>query len=251
MKVALFITCLADIFFPEVGRSVVHLLRQQGCDVIFPAGQTCCGQPAYNSGYSAESLAAAKQLIDAFEEAEYVVTPSGSCAAMIRHYYPVLFQSDEKWLKRAQQLANKVFEFSQFMVDILQVTHVNAYYPGVATYHHSCHMMRGLGVSQQPLQLLKAVQGLKLVELPNYWDCCGFGGTFAVKMSSISKQMVNEKVEHIISTQADILVGSDLACLMNIEGRLKRLNYPVQVFHVAQLLDEGVKRYETLHPFSV
>lgn len=243
MKVSLFITCLADAFYPKVGQSVVHLLRQHGCTIDFPEEQVCCGQPAYNSGYSAESKRAAKQLITAFSHSEYVVTPSGSCAAMIRHYYPTLLAEDEQWHDKAKRLAAKTYEFSEFMIRVLGVTHLEAEFEGVATYHHSCHMKRGLGIEEEPLQLLRNIKGLQLIDLPYSEDCCGFGGTFAVKMSQISEEMVDEKVEHILSTGANILVGSDMACLMNIAGRLRRLGHATQVYHVAELVYEGVQRY--------
>lgn len=244
MKVSLFITCISDAFFPTVGQAVVHLLRMQGCEVDFPEGQTCCGQPAYNSGYQEDAKKAAKQLIRSFEQSEYVVCPSGSCASMIRHYYPYLFATDDQWRDRAQKLVDKTYEFSQFMVQVLKLTEIKAYYEGVATYHHSCHMKRGLGLSEEPIKLLESIQGLKVLDLPYKEDCCGFGGTFAVKMQNISEQMVDEKVEHILSTKATILVGSDMACLMNIEGRLRRLGHPIKVYHIAELLYEGVKQYE-------
>jgi L-lactate dehydrogenase complex protein LldE len=244
MKVSLFITCISDAFFPRVGQAVVQILRKQGCEVDFPAGQTCCGQPAYNSGYHDDAKKAAQQLIRTFEESEYVVSPSGSCTAMIRHYYPYLFADDDQWRDRAQKLADKTYEFSQFIVQVLNITEIHAYYEGVATYHHSCHMMRGLGLSKEPIKLLEGIKGLKVLDLPYKEDCCGFGGTFAVKMQNISEQMVDEKVEHILSTKATILVGSDMACLMNIEGRLRRLGHPIKVYHVAELLYEGVKQYE-------
>lgn len=243
MKVSLFITCLADSFYPEVGKSVVHLLRQHGCTIDFPEEQVCCGQPAYNSGYPTEARQAARQLIRAFRHSEYVVTPSGSCAAMIRQYYPSLFSQDEEWREQAEQLAAKTYEFSEFMIRVLGVTQLEAEFEGLATYHHSCHMKRGLGIEEEPLQLLGKIKGLQLVDLPYSEDCCGFGGTFAVKMHRISQEMVDEKVEHVLSTGANILVGSDLACLMNIAGRLSRLGHHIQVYHVAQLVYEGVQRY--------
>lgn len=222
MNVSLFITCVSDVLFPNVGKSVVHLLRHYGCSVDFPLDQVCCGQPAYNSGYHSEAAKAAKQLIRSFEHAEYVVTPSGSCAAMIHHYYPYLFATDDQWREKAVAFAAKTYEFSQFMVHVLGIQDVQATYEGVATYHHSCHMMRGLGVSREPIQLLQGIDGLTLRSLPYQQDCCGFGGTFAVKMKRISEQMVDEKVEHIRSTGANILVGSDMACLMNIAGRMEK-----------------------------
>lgn len=245
MKVSLFITCVSDMMFPRVGQAVVHLLRRQGCQIDFPAEQTCCGQPAYNSGYQDEAQKAAKQMIRAFEHAEYVVTPSGSCASMIRHYYPYLFATDDEWRDRAQNLVDKVYEFSEFLVNVLNIKDVQARYDGVATYHHSCHMMRGLEIRDEPVQLLRSVQGLEVHDLPYAQDCCGFGGTFAVKMPAISEEMADEKAEHILSTGADILVGSDMACLMNIEGKLRRLGHSLKVCHVAELLYEGVKRYES------
>lgn len=245
MNVSLFITCVSDAMFPNVGKSVVHLLRKNGCTIDFPADQVCCGQPAYNSGYHEDAAKAAKQLISAFEQSEYVVTPSGSCAAMIRHYYPYLFATDEEWRDKAQQFADKTYEFSEFMVNKLQVQKIEAAYSGKATYHHSCHMMRGLQITQEPIQLLSSIAGLEVTDLPYEKDCCGFGGTFAVKMNDISEQMVDEKVEHIVSTGANILVSSDMACLMNIEGRLQRLGHQIKAYHVAELLYEGVKQYES------
>jgi L-lactate dehydrogenase complex protein LldE len=245
MKVSLFITCVSDTFFPRVGQAVVHLLRMHGCEVDFPESQTCCGQPAYNSGYKEDAKKAAKQLIRSFEQSEYVICPSGSCASMIKHYYPNLFATDDQWRDRAQKLVDKTYEFSQFMVHVLGVKELQASYDGVATYHHSCHMMRGLGIADEPIQLLQSMKGLEVTDLPYKQDCCGFGGTFSVKMPEISEQMVDEKVEHILSTKATILVGSDMACLMNIEGRMRRLGHPIKVYHVAELLYEGVKQNES------
>ncbi len=239
MKVSLFITCLADVFYPQVGKSVVEVLRQYGVEVDFPVDQTCCGQPAFNSGYHAEAKEAAKQLIQAFEQSERVVTPSGSCASMIRHYYPELFKQDEAWLQRAENLADKTYEFSEFMVQVLNVKLDDLYLPAKATYHQSCHMSRGLGVKEEPHLLLAQVQGLEVKELPYCNDCCGFGGTFAAKMSDISEKMVDEKVKHIESTGADVLIGSDLGCLMNIGGRLSRTGKPISVMHVAEVLAKG------------
>lgn len=245
MNVSLFITCVSDVMFPRVGEAVVRLLQKQGCTVDFPKDQTCCGQPAYNSGYHKDAKKAAIQLIKAFDHAEYVVSPSGSCVAMIRHYYPYLFATDDQWRERAQDLVDKMFEFSEFMVKVLNVDRIEATYNGTATYHHSCHMMRGIQVHKEPVQLLQSIAGLKVIDLPFKEDCCGFGGTFAVKMATISEQMVDEKVEHILSTQSNILVSSDMACLMNIAGRLRRLGHPLEVYHVAELLYKGVSQYES------
>lgn len=247
MKVSLFITCVADAMYPQVGKAVVRLLRRCGCDVDFPEGQVCCGQPAFNSGYYEDTKKAAKQLIRAFAQSEYVVTPSGSCAAMIRHHYPELLAGEPEWHGKAQQLAAKTFEFTEFLVRVLGVTAFRAAFEGVATYHCSCHMTRSLGVEKEPFQLLRSIEGLTYVELPYKEDCCGFGGTFAVKMHEISGEMADEKARRIMETGATVLVGADMACLMNIEGRLRRLGSPVKAYHVAELLEEGVRRYETGH----
>jgi L-lactate dehydrogenase complex protein LldE len=240
MKVSLFITCLADIFYSNVGKDTVELLEKVGCEVHFPENQTCCGQPAYNSGYHKETKEVAKHMIRTFEDSEYVVSPSGSCVSMIREYVH-LFKDDEEWKDKAEKLANKSFELTQFLVDVLKVDSVNACLKGSATYHKSCHMTRLLGVTEAPLKLLEHVEGLNVSELPNVQNCCGFGGTFSVKMGQISEQMVDEKVKDIESTGADILIGSDCGCLMNIAGRINRLGKPIKVMHVAEVLNSEVK----------
>jgi L-lactate dehydrogenase complex protein LldE len=242
VKVSLFITCLSDVFFPEVGKSVVEVLERYGVEVDFPMGQTCCGQPAYNSGYHKEAKEAAKHMIDQFAASRYVVAPSGSCVAMIRHYYPEMFKDDPIWKPKAEEFANKTYEFSQFLVHVLGVDDPKCEWAGTCTYHHSCHMRRGLGIKEEPLQLLSRVEGLDLKELPYAHDCCGFGGTFAAKMSDISEAMVDEKIKHIESTGANILVGSDMGCLMNIAGRLRRTGKKIEVMHVAEVLAKGGKQ---------
>lgn len=244
MKVSLFITCVSDMFYPEVGKSAVGLLERHGVTVDFPEKQTCCGQPAFNTGYYDETRTAAKQLISVFENSEYVVSPSGSCVSMVRHFYPKLFESDKTWYARAETLAGKMFEFSEFMINVLKIDSLDATFDGVATYHQSCHMSRGIGIIEEPIKLLGMVRGLELRDLPYKEDCCGFGGTFAVKMHGISEKMVEEKVHHIRATGAHILVGSDMACLMNIGGYMHRNNIPVKVYHVAELLYEGVRKSE-------
>jgi L-lactate dehydrogenase complex protein LldE len=247
MRVSLFITCVADAMYPQVGKAVVRLLRRCGCTVDFPEGQVCCGQPAFNSGYHEDTKKAAKQLIRAFAQSEYVVTPSGSCAAMIRHHYPHLLAGEPEWHEKAVQLAAKTYEFSEFLVRTPGIGALRAEFQGTATYHCSCHMTRTLGVTEEPLQLLRRIEGLNYVELPYKEDCCGFGGTFAVKMHDISGEMVDEKARRIMDTGATVLLGSDMACLMNIEGRLRRLGSPIKAYHVAELLEEGVRRYEAGH----
>lgn len=244
MNVSLFITCISDAMYPNVGKSVVRLLRKAGCRVDFPESQVCCGQPAYNSGYHDDTRKAAKQLIRAFEQSEYVVAPSGSCVAMVRHHYPALLHSEPEWYDKANRLAGKIYEFSEFMVRVLGTKTIEAEFEGIATYHCSCHMTRGLGVIDEPLQLIKSIGKLKYAELPYKEDCCGFGGTFAVKLHDISAEMSDEKARRIAETGADVLVGSDMACLMNIEGRLRRMGHSIKAYHVAELLDEGVKRHE-------
>lgn len=242
MKVSLFITCLADVFYPNVGISVVDVLKKYGVEVDFPGEQTCCGQPAFNSGYQKDAKEAAKQLIKAFEKSETVVTPSGSCASMIRHYYPGLFKDDPEWLTKAQQLVEKTYEFSEFLVNVLKVDMNDLKLDGKATYHQSCHMSRGLGIKEEPKKLLGQVEGLDVMDLPYCNDCCGFGGTFAAKMSDISEKMVDEKIRNIESTGAEILIGSDMGCLMNIGGRLSRTGKDIKVMHVAEVLAQGGKK---------
>ncbi|BAU26702.1 L-lactate dehydrogenase complex protein LldE [Aneurinibacillus soli] len=242
MKVSIFITCLSDAIYPRVGEAMSRLLARQGVKLHFPETQTCCGQPAFNSGYWDEARASAKTLLDAFEDSDFVVSPSGSCTGMIHHYYPQLFKDDPAMLKRAEAFIEKTYEFSQFLVGVLGVTDVGAYFPHKVTYHPSCHGSRLLGIKDEPRTLLENVKGMEFVPLPFAEDCCGFGGTFAIKMSEISGAMVEEKANHVLETDAEVLVGMDMGCLMNISGRLSREGKPVRVMHIAELLYEGVKR---------
>jgi L-lactate dehydrogenase complex protein LldE len=236
MKVSLFITCLGDLFYVNAGKATVELLERFGCEVDFPETQTCCGQPAYNSGYHARTKAAAKNMISSFEHAEYVVTPSGSCAYMF-HEYEGLFRNEPEWKERAGKLKEKTYELTQFITEVLGIEDTGAEFNAKATYHTSCHMTRLLNVKEAPLTLLSNVKGLDLRELPNSHDCCGFGGTFSVKMPTISEQMVDEKVEHIEGTEADVLIGADGGCLMNIGGRIQREGKPIKVMHIAEILN--------------
>ncbi|WP_348625077.1 (Fe-S)-binding protein [Paenibacillus peoriae] len=240
MKVSLFITCLSDAIYPKVGEAMARLLTRYGVQLDFPKVQTCCGQPSYNSGYWDETRAAAKTILKAFNDSDFVVSPSGSCTYMI-HHYPELFKDEPEWLDSARRLEQKTYEFTQFMVQVLGVTDVGASFPHKVTYHPSCHGTRLLGVKEEPMKLLGSVKGLQLVPLPFAEDCCGFGGTFAVKMPDISGAMVTEKVDHIRETEAEVLVGLDMACLMNIAGNLRYREEPVRVMHLAELLYEGVK----------
>ena len=236
MKVTLFATCLVDMFQGNVGKATVELLERLGCEIEFPTAQVCCGQPSYNSGYVEKSKATMKNMISAFEKAEIVVTPSGSCAYMFKEY-PHIFKGDPVWEQKAQQLANKTYELTDFIVNVLKVENVGARLQGKATYHTSCHMTRLLGVQTAPITLLQNVEGLQYVELPGKERCCGFGGTFSVKMGNISGQMVDEKVCNVEETEADILIGADAGCLMNIGGRIGRTGKPIKVMHIAEVLN--------------
>lgn len=240
MKVSLFTTCLGELFYVDVLKDVTEVLERLGCDVDVPEGQVCCGQPAYNSGYAKDTKGPAKQMIRAFEHSDYIVCPSGSCAAMF-HEYPDFFSDNSEWHEKAMVIAKKTYEFTQFIVHVLGVEDVGAEYHARATLHTSCHMTRLLGERESHYKLLSHVKGLELVKLPNNYDCCGFGGTFSVKMSPISEQMVDEKIHHIEETKADVLVGADASCLMNIGGRMSRLGKNIKVLHIAQILNSHQK----------
>jgi len=236
MKVSLFATCLVDMFQSNVGKATVELLERLGCEIDFPESQVCCGQPAYNSGYVKESKEAMKLMMDTFKDAEYVVSPSGSCAYMFKEY-PHIFAGDPVWEPKAKKLADKTYELTQFIVEVLKMEDVGAKFEGTVTYHTSCHMTRLLGVKEAPMILLKNVKGLEFTELPGRDKCCGFGGTFSVKMSQISELMVDEKVRHVEETGAEYLIGADTGCLMNIGGRILRKGKPIKVLHIAEVLN--------------
>ncbi|MFX3617295.1 MAG: (Fe-S)-binding protein [Sporolactobacillus sp.] len=236
MKVSLFTTCLGEMFYVDVLKDTTEVLERLGCEVDVPEGQTCCGQPSYNSGYVKESLGSAKNMIQIFENADYIVTPSGSCGAMFREYAEI-FADDPEWAERAKKVSEKTYEFTQFIVNVLGVEDVGAEFHARVTLHTSCHMTRLLGEHNAHYKLLSHVKGLELVKLPNNYDCCGFGGTFSVKMSPISEQMVDEKIHHIDETKAEVLVGADASCLMNISGRARRLGKTFKVMHIAQVLN--------------
>ena len=234
-RVGLFVTCLVDLIRPSVGFAAAKLLEDAGCEVFVPI-QTCCGQPAFNSGDRGTSRAIAEQVIDAFRGFDYVVAPSGSCAGMIRRHYPELFTDDPNWLPRAYALADRTYELTSFLVDVLGVTRVDATFAGTVTYHDSCSGLRELGVKSQPRKLLETVEGLSLVEMRDSDVCCGFGGTFAVKYADISNAIVTDKVANISTSGAPTLLAGDLGCLMNMAGRLSRDGSPVAVRHVAEVL---------------
>jgi L-lactate dehydrogenase complex protein LldE len=234
-RVGLFVTCLVDLIRPAVGFAAVKLLEDAGCTVEVPT-QTCCGQPAFNSGDRATTRQIAEAVIAAFEPYDYVVAPSGSCAGMLKTHYPELFEGDAAWAPRVEAFCRKTHELVSFLVDVMQVTRVAAAFEGAVTYHDSCSGLRELGVKAQPRALLGSVQGLQLKEMHDADVCCGFGGTFCVKYPDISNTIVTKKAEHIAATGADTLLAGDLGCLMNMAGKLQRLGKPVHARHVAEVL---------------
>lgn len=235
-RVGLFVTCLVDFFRPTVGFSAVKLLEDAGCEVFVPSAQTCCGQPAYNSGDRTGARALAEQVISAFEDFDYVVIPSGSCAGMIRVHYPDLFSGEPSWQLRAERLSAKTHELTSFLVDVLGAALLPVAWEGTATYHDSCSGLRELGVKAQPRQLLSAVDGLAVKEMRDPEACCGFGGAFCVKYDEISNAIVGRKTADVKATSADLLLAGDLGCLLNIAGKLKREGSSVEVRHVAEVL---------------
>lgn len=235
-RVALFVTCLVDLFRPSVGFAAIKLMEDAGCTVAVPEAQVCCGQPAYNSGDRKDTAAIARQVIAAFEGYDYVVAPSGSCGGMIRDHYPALFAAEPAWQSRAAALAAKTFELTSFLVDVLKQDAVAAKLDAKITYHDSCSGLRELGVKQQPRQLLQSVQGLELVEMQTPETCCGFGGTFCVKYGEVSTDIVGRKTADINATGADLLLAGDMGCLLNMAGKLQREGSRVQVRHVAEVL---------------
>jgi len=229
MRVALFIPCFVDQLYPEVGKAMVTVLRRVGVEPFFPAGQTCCGQPAFNTGYWDEARRLAKRYCEIFADAEAIVSPSGSCTAMVRNYYP-------KLLDETPHAAANTFEFAEFLVKRLGVTDVGAKFAANVTYHDACHTLRELRLKNEPRQLLAKVKDLKLIEMDEAETCCGFGGTFAVKFPMISTAMDKVKVESIRKTGAQYVVSTDSSCLMHIDGYLKRHQIPVQPLHLAEVL---------------
>lgn len=236
MRVGLFVTCLVDLFRPTVGFAAVKLLEEAGCTVEVPRAQTCCGQPAYNSGDRVDTKAIALQVLDAFAGYDYVVAPSGSCAGMIRQHYPELFADDPMILLRTQELAGRTWELVSFLVDVCGVQMVAARWDREVAYHDACSGLRELGVKLQPRQLLASVGGLRLQELPEAEVCCGFGGTFCIKYPEISDKMVSDKVADIVGTGVEAVLAGDLGCLLNIAGKLYRQGQRIEVRHVAEVL---------------
>jgi L-lactate dehydrogenase complex protein LldE len=235
-RVALFVTCLVDLYRPSVGFAAIKLLEEAGCQVEVPPSQTCCGQPAYNSGDRANAKALARAVVDAFQGYDYVVAPSGSCAGMIAHHYPALFDDDPHYRGKSEALAARTHELVSFLTDVMGMEKVAARLDGSVTYHDSCSGLREMGVKAQPRKLLKTVEGLSLIELAEPEICCGFGGTFCVKYPDISVRMVTDKCRDIQATGAGTLLAGDMGCLLNMAGRLKREGASVKVRHVAEVL---------------
>jgi L-lactate dehydrogenase complex protein LldE len=252
MHVALFVTCLVDQFFPEVGVAAVKLLRRLGHEVDFPAAQTCCGQPGYNAGFPEEARSLARRTVELFEPYDAVVLPSGSCAAMLRHGYLDLFRDDPEWRERARKLAAKTYEFAEFLVRVdaraLALLRDTARFPARVAYHDSCHALRGLGLREEPRVLLGALRGLELVEPDPAEVCCGFGGTFAVDFAELSAAMGADRCAALERTGADTVVSSDASCLMHLGGLLRRRRSALRTLHLADLLLEGLARGTMLPP---
>ena len=234
--------CLVDAFAPEVAEAAVAVIRRLGIAVAYPDGQTCCGQPAFNAGYRAAAQVAARRFIEVFEPYGPIVCPSGSCVAMVRHHYTPLFEKNPKWRARARNVALRTYEFTEYLVDVLGVDAVGAAFAGRLTYHDSCHLLNALGIAGQPRRLIENVAGADFVEMPDSDHCCGFGGSFSVKYPDISAALLEDKVKNIVGSGAEVVVGGDMGCLLNIEGMLHRKRIPVRVMHIAQLLAGNGKR---------
>ena len=238
MRIALFVTCLADTLFPQAGRACVTLLERLGHAIEFPQGQTCCGQMHVNTGYQRQALPLIRRYVDTFAGYDAIVVPSGSCTGSVRHQHAMVARrlGDEDLARRAGEVAAKTFELSEFLTDVLAIEDVGAYYPHRVTYHPTCHSLRLLRVGDRPLRLLRRVAGLDLVELPDAEACCGFGGTFALKNADVSTAMLADKMRNVLSTGAEACVASDSSCLMHIGGGLSRLNAGTQTVHLAEIL---------------
>src|SRR4051794_25192758 len=238
MRIALMATCLADTLYPDVAKATVRLLERLGHEVVFPPGQTCCGQVFVNTGYQREAVPLVRRYVDQFSPYDAVVLPSGSCAGCVRHQHEMLARraGDDALAERAADVARRTYELSELLVDVLGVEDVGAYYPHRVTYHPPCHSMRVLRVGDKPLRLLRNVRGLELVELPEAEQCCGFGGTFAVKNADTSTAMLADKMTSVLATRAEVCTAGDASCLMHIGGGLSRLRTGVRTVHLAEIL---------------
>lgn len=252
MKVSLFVTCLTDTFYPRTAIAIVKVLEHLGCEVHFPQEQTCCGQPMYNTGFHDDCSELAQRMVRVFEESQYVITPSGSCAAMIRDYYPDLLKNEAAYATGAKALADKTYEFIEFLVNVLKVDlkSLGAKWEGKTTYHYSCHL-RGIGVTDEAVQLMNQIEGLEYVPLPKQDQCCGFGGAFAIKYPPISGAMVNDKVGCIQQTHAPMVVSNDAGCTMNIAGACRRQGVDVGFKSLPEIIAEGLGLMPVEQPRSV
>jgi L-lactate dehydrogenase complex protein LldE len=235
-RVSLFVTCIVDQLFPKVGMAMAEVLERIGCKVDFPEAQTCCGQPAFNSGFRGEAREVARHFLSVFAGAEYIVVPSGSCASMISHHFEDIFEKEPDQLAAARALAPRVFEFSSFLVDVAAVEDVGAELHEVVTYHDSCHALRELKIKQGPRRLLRRVRGLELREMDVAEECCGFGGTFSVKFDELSGAMARTKIDSVLRTGASAIVSIDSSCLMQLRGVLSRADLPIRTMHLAEVL---------------
>ena len=236
MRVSLFVTCIVDQLFPSVGMAMAEVLERAGCEVEFPEAQTCCGQPAFNSGYRDEARAVAVHFLKAFGDADYIVAPSGSCTSMATHHMQELFEPGDGLRHQAERLGSRVWEFSRFLTDVLGLDDVGARFEHTVTYHDSCHALRELKIKEPPRRLLANVRGLTLAEMDAAEECCGFGGTFSVKFPGVSGGMARTKIDSILRTGADTVVSIDSSCLMQLQGALSRAGLAVRTMHLAEVL---------------
>jgi len=247
MRVSLLVTCIIDYLFPQVGVAVVKVLKKLGVEVEFPEGQTCCGQPAFNYGYWSEAKRVARHCLKALEKSECVVCPSGSCTAMIRHHYPELFEKDPGFLKRAQEIASRTYEFTEFLtrgMKLSSLQEITSPFTGKkekVCYHDSCHLLRELGIREEPRSLLRSIGRIELVEMEKPDECCGFGGLFSAYLPEVAGAIADGKIESILKTSASTVVACDMGCLLHLSGRMARRNLPIQCLHIAEVLAKGIQ----------
>ena len=236
MEVEIFIPCFIDQFYPDTAWSLVKILKKAGCKVVYNSEQTCCGQPAFNSGYWKEAKTVARKFLSDFENAEIIVTPSASCSGFIKNYYHLIFESDSDMTKKAAKISKRIYEFSDFLVNQLKVVDFGAVFPHKVTFHDSCAGLREYGIKNEPRKLLEHVQQIEVVEMENLETCCGFGGTFAARFHHISTAMTEQKVENALKTGAEYIVSTEASCLMNMESYIKKQNLPIKTIHLADVL---------------
>ncbi|MGB7292086.1 MAG: (Fe-S)-binding protein [Thermodesulfobacteriota bacterium] len=236
MKAHIFITCLIDALFPHVGESMVAVLRRIGVDLEFLDDQTCCGQPAFNSGYHTDAKILARRFLSIFDKGDYIVCPSGSCTSMVKIFYKELLKNDPEMHEITERVSARTREFSDFIVNVLNREDVGASFNGKVTYHDSCHLLRELGVKDEPRKLINSVKGIDFIDMSNSDACCGFGGTFSIKFPNVSVSILDEKIENITNTGADAVISADMGCLMQIGGALRRRKIPIKTMHLAELL---------------